>query len=112
MFVLAALRLTLGLTRGFLYGQFCNRSLGGIVTHLVLYLLTFALLLTGAIAWFGHSEIAADLRICSVPADRADPACMCWGRLQSILCCVNTQLRMFRTKGNLPRTVASLRRKR
>ena len=36
----------------------------------------FALPLTGAIAWFGHSEIVADLRFCSVPADRADrPAC-------------------------------------
>lgn len=46
------------------------------MTHLALYLLMFALPLTGAIAWFGHSEIAADLRTCSVPADCADrPSC-------------------------------------
>ena len=43
------------------------------MTHLALYLLMFALPLTGAIAWFGRSEIAADLRACSVPADHADP---------------------------------------
>lgn len=46
------------------------------MTHLTLYLLMFVLPLTGAVAWFGHSEIVADLRVCSVPADRADrPAC-------------------------------------
>lgn len=44
------------------------------MSHLTLYLLMFALALTGAIAWFGHSEIVADLRFCSVPADRAGRA--------------------------------------
>ena len=43
------------------------------MTHLALNLLMFALPLTGAIAWFGHGEIAAYLRACLVPADRADP---------------------------------------
>ena len=61
---LAALRLGLRLTRGVPPPPLDNPVLvtwAGMLAHLALYLMMFAMPLTGAIAWFGHSEIAADL---------------------------------------------------
>lgn len=61
---LAALRLALRLTRGAPPPPRGNPALvtwAGMLTHLALYLLMFAMPLTGALAWFGHDEIAAEL---------------------------------------------------
>lgn len=97
---LALLRLGLRLTRG-VPPPADNAALvtwSGNLTHLALYLMMFAMPATGAIAWFGYSEIAASLHE--------------WGRWVLILLIVlhvagalaehflfgqNTLMRMFRT---------------
>lgn len=107
IFVLAAIRLAVRLTRGAPPPAAHNPAiitLAGILNHLALYLLLFAMPLTGAIAWFGFNDIAAELHE--------------YGRLILIALIIlhvlgalaehfvfgqNTLLRMFRTEANLPR---------
>ena len=107
IFALAALRLTVRLTRGAPPPPADNPALvtwAGILNHLALYLLMFAMPLTGAIAWFGFSDIAAELHEFGRPILIALIALHVFGALvEHLVLGQNTLLRMFRTEENLPR---------
>ncbi len=114
--VLATLRLGLRLTRGAPPPPMGNPAIvtwAGILAHLALYLLMFAMPLTGAIAWFGHREIAAELhelgRLLLIPLIGLH---VLGALAEHFVFGQNTLLRMFRTEANLPRKVASPQRRR
>jgi cytochrome b561 len=113
---LAALRLGLRLTRGTPPPPPDNPVLvtwAGMLAHLALYLLMFAMPLTGAIAWFGHSEIAAELHELGQRILALLIGLHVLGALvEHFIFGQNTLLRMFRTEGNVPRKAALPRKQR
>ncbi|MDP3959514.1 MAG: hypothetical protein Q8Q26_05495 [Pseudorhodobacter sp.] len=85
----------------------------GILAHLALNLLMFAMPLTGAIAWFAHNEIAAELnelgRFLLTPLIGLH---VLGALAEHFIFGQNNLLRMFRTEGNLSREVPFPRRER
>lgn len=113
---LVVLRLGLRLTRGAPPPPQDNPAIiswAGSVTHLALCLVMFAMPMTGAFAWFGNNEIAAELHELGRFMLIALNGLHVLGALvEHFVFGQNTLLRMFRTQANLPRNVASLPRKR
>lgn len=113
---LAALRLGLRLTRGAPPPPLDDPALvawAGMLAHLALYLLMFAMPLTGIVAWFGHSEIAADLHEMGRFLLVILIGLHVLGALaEHFIFGQNTLLRMLRTKANRPRKAAVSRKHR
>ena len=81
-----------------------SQGQGARANGLALYLLMCAMPLTGAIAWFGFSDIAAELHELGRPILIALIALHVFGALvEHLVLGQNTLLRMFRTEENLPR---------
>ena len=113
--VLAALRLGLRLTRGAPPPPEDNPAIvkwAGTLTHVALYLMLFAMPLSGATAWFGQSEIAAELHEYGRLVLIALIGLHVLGALtEHFVLGQNTLLRMFRTEANLPGKAAPPRRR-
>ena len=79
-------------------------ALAGMLAHLALYFLMFAMPLTGVIAWFGRNEIAADLHEMGQLIPTLLIGLHVLGALaEHFMFGQNTLLRMFRTEANVPR---------
>lgn len=112
---LAALRLGLRLTRGAPPPAAGNPALvkwSGMLTHLALYLVMFAMPLTGALAWFGYSEVAAELHEAGRFILIVLIGLHVLGALaEHFVFGHNTLWRMFHTEATLPKTATLPKRK-
>lgn len=107
---LATVRLGLRLTHGVPPPPSDNPASiawAGQMAHLALYLMLFAMPLSGAFAWFGHSEIAADLHELGQLLLTLLIGLHVMGALvEHFFFRQNTLLRMFHSEANVPRKAA------